>query len=37
MSRTTLDLPNIAAHVRRIEADPAWQRAQARIGKLELL
>lgn len=35
--RTGLDLPNISAYVRRIEADPAYQRTQARIGKLTLL
>ncbi|PJK11119.1 glutathione S-transferase [Lysobacteraceae bacterium NML08-0793] len=37
LSRTALDLPHIAAYVRRIEADPAWQRAEKRLGKLELL
>ena len=37
VARTTLDLPHIAAYVRRIEADPAWQRASERLGKLELL
>ncbi|PAT32753.1 glutathione S-transferase [Vandammella animalimorsus] len=37
VSRTALDLPHIAAYVRRIEADPAWQRASERLGKLELL
>lgn len=37
VSRTPLNLPNIAAYVRRIENDPAYQRAQERIGKLELL
>ncbi|RRD65333.1 glutathione S-transferase [Comamonadaceae bacterium OH2310_COT-174] len=37
VSRTALDLPHIAAYVRRIEADPAWQRVSERLGKLELL
>lgn len=37
VSRTPLNLPNITAYVRRIENDPAYQRAQERIGKLELL
>lgn len=37
LSRTPLALPNIAAYVARIESDPAYQRAQARLGKLAFL
>ncbi|OSI22427.1 glutathione S-transferase [Neisseria dumasiana] len=37
VSRTPQNLPNISAYVRRIENDPAYQLAQERIGKLELL
>ena len=37
LSRTTLNLPHIAAYVRRMENEPAYQRAQERIGRLELL
>ncbi|RRD55713.1 glutathione S-transferase [Comamonadaceae bacterium OH2545_COT-014] len=37
VARTSFNLPNIAAYVRRIETDPAYQRAGERIGKLELL
>ncbi|PAT41489.1 glutathione S-transferase [Vandammella animalimorsus] len=37
VARTSFNLPNVAAYVRRIETDPAYQRAGERIGKLELL
>lgn len=37
LARTGLRLPHIAAYVARIEADPAWQRAEQRLGKLVLL
>lgn len=36
-ARTALPLPHIAAYVARIETDPAWQRAEQRLGKLTLL
>lgn len=37
LSRTDLNLPAIAAYVERIENHPAYQRAEAQLGKLTLL
>lgn len=37
IARSSLKLPNIEAYVRRIEADPAYRRAEARLGKLSVL
>lgn len=37
VSRTELNLPNIAAYVRHIESHPDYQKAEARLGKLTLL
>lgn len=36
LARTTLALPHIAAYVARIEAEPHYRRAEARLGKLAL-
>lgn len=36
-TRSDLQLPNIAAYVQRIEAHPAYQRAESKLGKLAIL
>lgn len=37
LTRTALDLPNIAAYVRTIESHAAYQKVAARLGQLKLL
>lgn len=37
VSRSAQDWPNIAAYVRRIEADPHYQRAEQKLGKLDMV
>lgn len=37
LARSSLDLPNIAAYVQRIETHPAYQRAESKLGKLCIL
>lgn len=36
-NRSGLNLPNIAAYVQRIEAHPAYQRAESKLGRLSVL
>lgn len=37
VKRSKLNLPHIAAYVARIEADPAYRRAESKLGKLTVL